>query len=169
MFPLTEGLFLGQPIENNMMLANIDALTTKRKMIDWKTLHEHAGAWRDELSIKMGAMNALITTLSGGNQQKVVLAKWLEIQPKVLILNGPTVGVDIGAKYDLHAYLHRLAAAMETAIIVISDDIPELIENCNRIIVMKQGRLTGEYSNKEVTEQELMSAVTAQKEEADEN
>lgn len=166
---LTEGLFLGQPIENNMMLANIDALITKRKMIDWKTLHEHARAWRDELSIKMGAMNALITTLSGGNQQKVVLAKWLEIQPKVLILNGPTVGVDIGAKYDLHAYLHRLAAAMETAIIVISDDIPELIENCNRIIVMKQGRLTGEYSNKEVTEQELMSAVTAQKEEADEN
>lgn len=58
---------------------------------------------------------------------------------------------------------------METAIIVISDDIPELIENCNRIIVMKQGRLTGEYSNKKVTEQELMSAVTAQKEEADEN
>lgn len=165
---LTEGLFLGQPIENNMMLANIDALVTKKKLVDWKHLHERAEAWKDELSIKMGSMDSLITTLSGGNQQKVVLAKWLEIQPRVLILNGPTVGVDIGAKYDLHAYLHRLASAMETAIIVISDDIPELIENCNRIVVMKQGRLTGEYSNKEVTEQQLLSAVTEQKEAGDE-
>lgn len=159
---LTEGLFLTQPIENNMMLANIDDLIKKSGVIDEKRIHADAGRWKKELSIKMLENDAAISTLSGGNQQKVVLAKWLEIAPKVLVLNGPTVGVDIGAKYDLHNYLHRLAATMETAIIVISDDIPELIENCNRILVMKQGRLVGEYGNTEVDEHTLLAYVTGQ-------
>ena len=159
---LTEGLFLTQPIESNMMLANIDDLTNKRGVLDEKRIYADTERWKEELSIKMRDASSAISTLSGGNQQKVVLAKWLEIIPKVLVLNGPTVGVDIGAKYDLHNYLHKLAATLKTAIIVISDDIPELIENCNRILVMKKGRIVGEYSNMEVDEHTLLAYVTGQ-------
>lgn len=160
---LSEGLLLTQSIEKNMMLANIDELVTPGKTIDQSRIQADTRRWTDELSIKMENAEASIQTLSGGNQQKVVLAKWLEIQPRVLVLNGPTVGVDIGAKYDLHSYLHRLAAAMETAIVVISDDIPEIIENCNRILVMKQGRLDGEFGNKEIDEHTLLAHIIEQR------
>lgn len=88
------------------------------------------------------AQNA-VSTLSGGNQQRIVLAKWLATKPRVLILNGPTVGVDIGSKHDIHRVLRELAAE-GLAVIVISDDIPEVIQNCNRVLVMNAGRIVSE-------------------------
>lgn len=159
---LSEGLALNQPIARNLAVANIDSLCQAHAKVDFKRIEQQVEFWKQELSIKMQDQQAAIQTLSGGNQQKVVLAKWLEIQPKVLVLNGPTVGVDVGAKYDLHHYLHELAATLEIAIIIISDDVQEVLENCNRIFVMKKGRFTGEFRNTELTEQELLAQMTKQ-------
>ena len=157
---LTEGLFLLQPIRENLVLANVDQLLTRHKTVDYQKIDEHMAYWRRELDILMSEPGAPISTLSGGNQQKVVLGKWLAIEPMVLILNGPTVGVDVGAKHDLHVYLRSLAQTGRIAIILISDDIPEVIENCNRILVMKKGRLSDEVRNTETTESDLLDIIT---------
>jgi len=158
---LTEGLFLLQSIRDNISVANIDNMLTKGGSIDEEAVKSDADKWRELLSIKLGKMEDAIGTLSGGNQQKVVLAKWMETQPDVLILNGPTVGVDIGAKYDLHARVREIVADRSTAVIVISDDVLEVIQNCNRIMVVKKGRITNELSNEGLDEASLVSVLTS--------
>lgn len=159
---LSEGLFLPQSIVKNLAISNIDNLLNKNRMVNSKKIDEHMEYWKKELSIKMNLHEDPIRTLSGGNQQKVVLAKWLETNPKVLILNGPTVGVDVSTKYDLHNYLREIVKAHNVAIIIISDDISEVINNCNRIYVMKKGRISEELSNKDVNETELLNIITSQ-------
>ena len=101
-----------------------------------------------------------ISTLSGGNQQKCVLARWISERPKVLILNGPTVGVDIAAKFDIFKIL-REKAEEGLGIIVISDDVSEIINNCSRVLIMQSGRITGEYRNSELSEEKLSSLLVA--------
>ncbi len=96
------------------------------------------------------------STLSGGNQQRIVLAKWLACNPDVLVLNGPTVGVDIGSKHDIHAILQRLANE-GMAIIIISDDLPEVLQNCSRLLVLKAGRVAAEFLPASTNEQEVLS------------
>ena len=98
------------------------------------------------MKIKTPSLDQLANNLSGGNQQKVVIAKWLNTDPKLFILDGPTVGVDIDAKAEIHSILHDLASR-GIGIIVISDDLPELVQNCNRILVMKDGRPSGILDN----------------------
>ena len=100
-------------------------------------------------------------TLSGGNQQRVVLAKWLATKPDILILNGPTVGVDIGSKQEIHEILRDLARA-GIAVIVISDDIPEVIQNCSRVLLMKAGRITDEVDPATITEHQLAELMTGE-------
>ncbi len=95
-----------------------------------------------------------VSSLSGGNQQRVILARWLARSPRVLILNGPTVGVDVGSKADIHAIIARLAAE-GMGVIVISDDIPELLAACDRILIMKSGRMTEEVARAEAQENNL--------------
>ena len=90
-------------------------------------------------SLRRNPENAC-STLSGGNQQRIVLAKWLACKPDVLILNGPTVGMDIGSKHDIHAILQRLAN-QGMAVIIISDDLPEVLENCSDLLVMRAGKI----------------------------
>lgn len=92
-----------------------------------------------------------VQALSGGNQQKVVIAKWIETEPKILILNSPTVGVDVGSKADIHAYARKLAG-QGMGVIIISDDISEVLQNCNRILVMNKGRVTHVCETKGVTD-----------------
>lgn len=159
---LTEGLFLMQSIQHNIAISNIDNMCKKDGSVDEKLVHQEAKKWKDTLNIKMGNLDDAIGTLSGGNQQKVVLAKWLEINPDVLILNGPTVGVDIGAKYDLHEQIRNIVKNRTTAVIIMSDDVLEVIQNCNRILVVKKGRITDELSNQELDEATLVSIVTSQ-------
>lgn len=161
---LTEGLFLTQSIENNMIVSNIDRLKTAKGTVDYQKGHEDSKKWVKNLGIKINRLEDGIQTLSGGNQQKVVLGKWLETAPKVLILNGPTVGVDIAAKFDIHHYLRNLAAQMNLAILLISDDISEVLNNCNRILIIKNGRMTGEYVNTELDYHELQNLITGVKE-----
>ena len=162
---LTEGLFLTQSIENNMIVSNIDRLRTAKKMVDYEKGHQDSLSWVKNLGIKLNELGDGIQTLSGGNQQKVVLGKWLETEPRVLILNGPTVGVDIAAKFDIHAYLRTLAEKMNLAILLISDDISEVLNNCNRILIIKNGRIVSEHVNTELDPHKLQELVTGGKEE----
>lgn len=122
--------------------------------MDRDAIEESVNHWVKELSIKIGNINDTMRTLSGGNAQKCVLAKWLCRDLKVLILNGPTVGVDIGAKYDIYTLTKKLAAS-GLAVIIISDDIREVLLNCNRVLIMKQGRLAGEFQAEELNEATL--------------
>jgi simple sugar transport system ATP-binding protein len=99
-----------------------------------------------------------VNTLSGGNQQRVVLAKWLASKPKVMILNGPTVGVDVGSKDELHHLMKELAGD-GMGLLVISDDIPELLQTCNRILLMRHGCIVEEIRSKDTNANELSAKL----------
>lgn len=151
---LSEGLFLPQSIGDNIIISEIDNLTN-RKVIDYKKCQEEVEGWVKELSIATPNPDNAASTLSGGNQQRIVLAKWLACKPDILILNGPTVGVDIGSKHDIHAILQSLANK-GMAIIIISDDLPEVLENCSRVIILKNGQMAGELSTSDATEKMIL-------------
>ena len=122
---------------------------------DLKKRDEEIEKWVKELEIKTKNPNNPATTLSGGNQQRIVLAKWLACNLDVLILNGPTVGVDIGSKHDIHMVLQRLAN-QGLGVIIISDDLPEVIQNCSRVLVIKNGKIKSEYDTQNVSEQMII-------------
>lgn len=151
---LTEGLFLTQPITDNISILSWDK-ASKRGFIDDKSLNEDILSWIEEFSIKVGNPNNFVQTLSGGNQQKCLIARWLSIDLKVLILNGPTAGVDIGAKYDIHSIIRKLAEEKGVGVIVLSDDVQEVLHNCHRSLIMRNGILAGEVNTSEVDAAEL--------------
>ena len=113
----------------------------------------------ESLSIRPDLPERAARDLSGGNQQKVVIAKWLATQPKVLILDEPTRGVDVGAKAEIYALMRELTAA-GMSILFISSEMPELLGMCDRILVMHEGKLTGEFDRSQMSQQALMRAAT---------
>ncbi|MCI8550514.1 MAG: sugar ABC transporter ATP-binding protein [Lachnospiraceae bacterium] len=151
---LTEGLFLKQSIERNINILHTRKLTNRYGRIMGPKMGQYAGEQVDKFGIVIGGTTDKISTLSGGNQQKCVLARWISNEPKVLILNGPTVGVDIAAKFDIFKIL-RKKAAEGLGILVISDDISEIAGNCSRVLIMREGRITGEYKGSELNEERL--------------
>ena len=155
---LTEGLCLRQPIADNIMLSSLRQLTHVLGTIRHEELFNKANEWVDKFSIATDDAHKHASTLSGGNQQKIVLSKWLNNDLDVLILNGPTVGVDIGAKQDIHALVHDLAN-QGLAVIIISDDLAEVVVNCNRVIVMKDGGIVGEMSSDAITEENILQII----------
>ncbi|MGC3953704.1 MAG: sugar ABC transporter ATP-binding protein [Propionicimonas sp.] len=157
---LTEGLFLERSIGDNIVIAEIDNAAVAKGIYDDGRKRKEAQRWIDELRIATHDQDNPANTLSGGNQQRIVLAKWLATNPAVLILNGPTVGVDIGSKHDIHQILQDLAGR-GMAVIVISDDIPEVIGNCNRILLMKSGRIVAELDPASTTEAQLAALMTS--------
>ena len=153
---LSEGLFLTQSIADNIIISEIDHLTKAAGVLNRKECKDEVDKWVRELAIKTPDPQNACTTLSGGNQQRIVLAKWLACKPDVLILNGPTVGVDIGSKHDIHAILQRLAD-QGMAIIIISDDLPEVLENCSKLLVMKKGRIVAQLEPAATDEATVLS------------
>lgn len=149
---LTQGLFLERSIRDNMVAASISKYFSKGKL-DHGRIAEDTKMWIDKVAVVTENDMAPIRTLSGGNAQKVVIAKWLNTDPQLIVLNGPTVGVDIGSKSEIHEILHELAN-QGVGVIVISDDLSELVQNCNKIIVMRNGQ-AAEYLDHEVDENEL--------------
>lgn len=127
--------------------------------IDRKKQHAEFDRQKEELHIKMGNKSDLITSLSGGNQQKVVLAKWLSANPKVLILDNPTQGVDVGAKEEIYDIILALAKK-GVAVVVLSSEAQEIIRVCDRSLVMFHGRLIGEVSGEQMNEHEMMRLAT---------
>ncbi|HWR24023.1 MAG TPA: sugar ABC transporter ATP-binding protein [Feifaniaceae bacterium] len=152
---LTEGLFLPHSISNNMVAATVGTVLGGGGLISKQKMRERTKEWIDELNIVTPSGELPVQSLSGGNQQRVVLAKWLSTKPKVLILNSPTVGVDIGSKTDIHSYARKLAQ-QGMGVVIISDDIPEVLDNCNRVLVMRKGRIVGSMETSELTP-EIMS------------
>jgi len=142
---LTQGLFLQRSILDNTMAASIKKYFHKGKL-DHKEMEKVTDEWIKTIGVATPSAKPAIRTLSGGNQQKVVIAKWLNTNPALLVLNGPTVGVDIGSKSDIHAILHDLAKD-GVGIIVISDDLSELVQNCNKMIVMRNGKVAEVIDN----------------------
>jgi len=155
---LTEGLFLDQSIGNNVIVRIIDRLRNKYSLTEPKSMKEQIDKWVQALSIKTADPQLPVKTLSGGNQQRVVLAKWLASMPRVMILNGPTVGVDIGSKDELHELMKQLASR-GMGLLVISDDIPELLQTCNRILLMRHGHIAGRILPKETDENKLAAKL----------
>jgi simple sugar transport system ATP-binding protein len=150
---LTEGLFLTQSIVRNVAIGRLDA-HERRGFLDRRGLVAEAADWLKQLKVKAPDIEAPVQSLSGGNQQRVALARWLARAPQVLILNGPSVGVDVGSKADIHDIIRNLATE-GIGVIVISDDLPELLATCHRILVMRAGEMVDEIAANETSEEDL--------------
>lgn len=151
---LTEGLFLPQSILKNVVIGNLGNLLTKTGLVNDRILEEESSKWVEEIGVATADHHLPVATLSGGNQQKVVLSKWLAMNPNILILNGPTVGVDIGAKYDIHSLLHKFAEN-GMSVIIISDDVKEVLNTVDRVLVMTEGKIVKELSGDNMSTGEL--------------
>jgi len=146
-------------ILDNGSIVQLPKLLKNKFFIDFEKQEALFARQVEELRIKMGDRLDLITSLSGGNQQKVVLAKWLMSDPKLLILDNPTQGVDVGAKEEIYAIIHRLAE-QGVAIIVLSSEAQEIIRVCDRTLVLFHGRHVGELKGEEMTEHGIMYLAT---------
>lgn len=157
---LTLGLVLDQAIGANITVTVLEKLAGPLGLIDPRTRRATIDKWVKDLSIKVADPENPAKTLSGGNQQRVVLAKWMARNPRVLILDSPTVGVDISAKDGIYEIVKRLAGE-GVAVIMISDEIPEVLYHSHRVLVMRAGRIAGDYVPFRSSEAELMAAVNA--------
>ncbi len=156
---LTEGLFLPQSIKLNMVISKIGKHAGKWGFLDDDAIAEEVEGWISDMAIAVHDPKLPVQTLSGGNQQKVVLSRWLADNPDILILNGPTVGVDIGSKYDILARLAKLAQE-GLSVIIISDDLPEILSVSHRILVMRDGQIVEELIPETSSEQHLNNVIT---------
>ena len=150
---LSEGLFLQRSLSDNMTAADVDGLA-HGIMLDRNELLDVSRDWLRQLDIAAQGPEIPARNLSGGNQQRIVLAKWLQTKPRLLILNCPTVGVDVGSKNQIHEIVKKLARE-GMGIIVISDDIGEIVTLCSRVIIMKDGRLIKEVNSADTTVEAL--------------
>ncbi|MGH7056477.1 MAG: sugar ABC transporter ATP-binding protein [Acetobacteraceae bacterium] len=157
---LSEGLFLSHTIAQNVVSASTGEIPRTVGLVLRRSVNAIARRMIDAFGIKTPSPRVAVRTLSGGNQQRVVLAKWFVEKPRILILNGPTVGVDIGSKRAILALLRDLAGG-GTAIIVISDDVPELAEIADRIVVMRNGAIGAELCGPEIREERILSELAA--------
>ncbi|MFN3274118.1 MAG: multiple monosaccharide ABC transporter ATP-binding protein [Paracoccus sp. (in: a-proteobacteria)] len=153
----TLGLILDETIRRNTVLANLGAVAT-RGVVDDGRETEVAETYRRSLRIRTPSVFQKVMNLSGGNQQKVVLAKWLFTNPELLILDEPTRGIDVGAKYEIYNIINDLSAAGK-AVIMISSEMPELLGMCDRVYVMNQGRFVGELTSDEASQEAIMSLI----------
>jgi simple sugar transport system ATP-binding protein len=154
---LTEGLFGNQPIRDNIVVSTLD----EDALLGWlspRRISARANRAVRKLAIRARSIMAPTTSLSGGNQQRVVLARWLEKRPKLMVLNGPTVGVDVGSKHDIHELLLDLTRA-GTAILIVTDDLSEAVGLSDRILVMVRGKIIAEHAGADVTEQDIYAEV----------
>ena len=155
---LAEGIFLEASIKNNLVSVILDQLKTKFGLINEKAKESPAQEWREKLAIQ-GQLEDLGKSLSGGNQQRVVLAKWLASTPDLFVLNCPTVGVDVKSKAEIHGLIREMAS-QGIAILLISDDIGEILNNSNRVLVMNEGKISFEANTKDLDYDSLSAKIT---------
>jgi len=153
----TYGLNLIDQIKHNITIANLDGVSRHAVIDDLREL-DVANDYRAQTNIRSPSVYQKVGNLSGGNQQKVVLSKWLFANPEVLILDEPTRGIDVGAKYEIYTIIGRLAAEGK-AIIVISSEMPELLGITDRIYVMNEGQFVGEMAAADATQEKIMRAI----------
>ena len=151
------GLVLEEPVLRNISLANL-AGVSMRGILNHGREAQVAEEYRSAMTIRTPGVQQKVGNLSGGNQQKVVLSKWLFADPQVLILDEPTRGIDVGAKYEIYSIMNDLAA-QGRGVVMISSEMPELLGMCDRIYVMNEGRIVGELSRKEATQERIMGLI----------
>ena len=151
------GLLLDDDIQRNITLANLEGVSSAA-MIDDGREFAVASEYRSKLGIRCASVFQPVVNLSGGNQQKVVLAKWLFADPQVLMLDEPTRGIDVGAKFEIYSLMAELAAAGK-CVVMISSEMPELLGMCDRIYVMNEGRFVAEFSGAEASQEKIMRSI----------
>lgn len=155
-----QGVFLNMAVRENIVMSGMGQVTWWG-FVRPSRANQVAGELVKQLDVRTPSLKQLVRNLSGGNQQKVVMARWLMLQPHVLILDEPTRGVDVGAKAEIHALMRRLAAA-GVAVLMISSELPEVLGVSDRVLVMHEGRVTGEFSRGEATQDKIMQAATGE-------
>ncbi len=151
------GLILSNPIKINTTLANLEDVSN-RSVIDKHKEYSVAVEYKEKLKTKCPTVEQNVGNLSGGNQQKVLLAKWMFANPDILILDEPTRGIDVGAKYEIYCIINQLVAEGK-AVIMISSEMPEILGMCDRIYVMNEGKMVGEMDAKDATQEKIMSCI----------
>lgn len=151
------GLILSNPIKINTTLANLDSISA-RGVIDKDKEYQVAVEYKEKLNTKCPTVEQNVGNLSGGNQQKVLLAKWMFADPDVLILDEPTRGIDVGAKYEIYCIINSLVAEGKS-VIMISSELPEVLGMCDRIYVMNEGKMVGELGAEEATQERIMAQI----------
>ena len=153
-----EGLMVRQSVYFNLMAANFEKYSRKPfGFMNTKKELEDCGEYVGELSIKTSSLEKKAQFLSGGNQQKIVIAKWLNRSPKILILDEPTRGVDVGAKFEIYHILEE-EAKQGKGLFVISSELDEIMGLCDRILVIRKGKIVGELSHEEFTKERLLES-----------
>ena len=152
------GLVLCLPVHENINMVNAQR-PSFAGYLNWPKLKAVAENHRKTLNIRVSSIEQIMSSLSGGNQQKVALAKWLDFSPELIIFDEPTRGIDIGAKTEIYSIMGKLAAR-GAAIVMISSELPELISVADRIMVMQEGRMKGIVSKEEMTQERVISLAT---------
>ena len=160
-----QALFLALTIRTNLSIATHDRISSFRYFISRSKEAALVEEYRKLLNIRMASSDQLVGNLSGGNQQKVVLARWLALRPKVLIVDEPTRGIDVGAKVEVHNLLFQMAAS-GIAVIVISSELPEILALADRIVTMREGRVTGEILRADADQEKLMALMALRSQQA---
>jgi ABC-type sugar transport system ATPase subunit len=153
-----DALFTAMPVTRNITVSHLQQFT-RAGILNPAAESDQAQVYIQRLNIQTPSPNKKVGSLSGGNQQKVILARWLAIEPRILIADEPTRGIDVGAKVEIYNLLHHLAA-QGVGILLISSEMPEIIGMSDRILVMHEGRITGELSRAEATEENIMVLAT---------
>jgi len=157
------GLVLQQEIAFNLSLSSLAQFTRLAGRLDQSAEHVRNQHFFDSLRVKAPGQQARVGGLSGGNQQKVVLSKWLCTRGNILIFDEPTRGIDVGSKAEIYQLMNQLTAA-GAAIIMISSDLPEILGMSDRILVMHQGRINGEFSAAEATQEQILRCALGESE-----
>jgi putative multiple sugar transport system ATP-binding protein len=153
-----DGLILDQTVKRNTTLANLQEIA-RRYVIDENAEIKVANEYRDSINIKTPSIMQKVKNLSGGNQQKVSLAKWLFVKPDILILDEPTRGIDVGAKFEIYTIMNRLVE-QGMSIIMLSSELPEVLGMSDRVYAVSQGKITGELPIEEANQENIMHLAT---------
>jgi len=155
-----QGCFLNQSIEWNISMGNIRSLTTGR-LVDDKKIAKAAEEYKNTLNIKTPSVQQLVRNLSGGNQQKVVLAKVLLADTDIIIFDEPTRGIDVGARAEIYALMDSLAGSGKS-LIMVSSDMEELLNMSDRVIVLAEGKITGELTREEFSQEKILDMASVE-------
>ena len=153
-----DGLILIQDIKQNITLANLKAIA-RRSVVDSNAEIQVATEYKNSINIKAPSVEQTVGNLSGGNQQKVSVAKWLFVKPDILILDEPTRGIDVGAKYEIYTIMNRLID-QGMSIIMISSELPEILGMSDRVYIVSGGQISGELPIEEATQEKIMQLAT---------
>jgi ABC-type sugar transport system ATPase subunit len=155
-------MFLNRPVRENLSAAHLLAFVTRKlRGFGFKGEKRHAAKIVDEMNIAVPHVENQIGDLSGGNQQKALLGRWLAMDPQILILDEPTKGVDIGAKFDIHQAIVDLAA-QGRSVVIVSSDLPELMHTTHRMLVMRKGRIVGEFDRADYDSVKIISMAASE-------